>query len=467
MHQDRRQLHFLYLLLDILFITLSFYIPYTIRYNSGLVLTNIVGFREYSLVFILWAVALIFILHNYRLYSTDRSLTIPVEILKVTKAVAFSSIIAALAIFGLKLEIFSRFIFIATAILLILTLSSWRTVKRLLIRRLVLKGGLSLNVLIVGAGKAAVSLLEEIQNNPYFGLKIIGFLDDYKSADVSGFPILGKINDLKNIVQRKFIDEIYVTIPSQRERVSQVLLQAEELGRTVRVVADNFNSLYFGKIGIKYIGFVPLVSYHEQGLHGSENFIKRLLDILISGIGLILLLPLFIVIALLIKIDSPGPVFYIAKRCGKKGRVFNFYKFRSMIKDADMQKEALRHKSDVKGPVFKIKDDPRITRIGKILRRYSLDELPQLFNVFKGDMSLVGPRPPTPDEVEKYDFWQMRRLSIRPGLTCLWQVRGRSDLSFYKWMKWDLWYIDNWSLGLDFMILFWTVPAVFKKEGAY
>ncbi len=432
-----------------------------------MVLVNIVGFHEYSLVFILWAVALIFILHNYRLYSTDRSLTIPVEIGRVAKAVLFSSIIAALAIFGLKLNIFSRLVFVETALLLIITLSLWRTLKRSWVRRLVLKGELSLNVLIIGADKAAVSLVEEIQANPYLGLKIVGFLDDNKTAEVSGFAILGKIHDLKTIVQKNFIDEIYITIPSEREKVSQVLLEAEELGKTALVVADNFNSLYFGKLGIKYVGLVPLISYHEQGLHGSEHLIKRIFDIFVSAIGIILLLPLFIVIVFLIKLDSPGPIFYIAKRCGKKGRVFNFYKFRSMAKDADKHKEELRHKSEVKGPIFKIKDDPRITRVGKFLRRYSLDELPQLFNVLKGDMSLVGPRPPTPDEVEKYDFWQMRRLNIRPGLTCLWQVRGRSDLSFYKWMKWDLWYIDNWSLGLDLRILLWTIPAVLKKEGAY
>lgn len=467
MHQDKKQIHFLHLILDILFIAISFYLPYTLRYNSNLILFNIVGFREYSLVFILWAVTLVFILHNYRLYATDRSLTIPVEITRIAKAVIFSSIIAALAIFGLKLEIFSRLVFGETVVLLVITLSGWRSIKRIWVRHLVLKGGLSLNVLIVGAGKSAVSLVEEISSSPYLGLRIVGFLDDYKIGEVSGFPILGKIEEVKTIVQRKFVDEIYITIPSERERVSRILLIAEELGKTTRVVADNFNSLYFGKLGVNYIGLVPLISYHEQGLHASENFIKRLLDIVISGISLILLVPAFIVIALLIKIGSPGSIFYVAKRCGKKGKIFDFYKFRSMVQGADKHKESLRHKSEVTGPIFKIKDDPRITRIGKFLRRYSLDELPQLFNVFKGDMSLVGPRPPTPDEVEKYDFWQMRRLSIRPGLTCLWQVRGRSDLSFYKWMKWDLWYIDNWSLGLDLRILFWTIPAVLKKEGAY
>jgi len=234
----------------------------------------------------------------------------------------------------------------------------------------------------------------------------------------------------------------------------------------MRLAIDNFQ-LAFDKILLNYVGYIPLVTFHERSMHGTERIAKRIFDLAVSSVILFLLLPFFFIMAVLIKLSSPGPVLYVSKRCGKNGRVFNFYKFRSMFNEAHALKEKIRHKSEVSGPVFKIKKDPRVTRIGRFMRRYSIDELPQFINVLKGDMSLVGPRPPTPDEVEKYEYWQMQRLNITPGITCLWQVRGRSELSFYKWVKLDLWYINNWSFGLDLMILWKTIPAVIKGKGAY
>jgi exopolysaccharide biosynthesis polyprenyl glycosylphosphotransferase len=399
--------------------------------------------------------------------------------------VIFSSLLAGLTIFILEMKFFSRLVFGWVAVLLILNLSLWRAIKRIIIRYRIAKGYYNINVLIIGAGKAGYALAEEIEENPYLGLKVIGLLDDNKTGKVLSYKVLGKINDLEHIVQHSFIDEIYITIPSERKRVSEILTLVRGLKKTIRILVDNFMPLEtigeqeksktslagftfpFSQVKMNYIGFIPLISYIDVGLHPTELFAKRLLDVIVAGISLILLMPLFVIIAFLIKLDSPGSVFYQSLRCGKKGRLFNFYKFRSMFQDSDNQKEVLRNKSEVKGPVFKIKNDPRITFMGRLLRRYSLDELPQLLNVLKGDISLVGPRPPTPDEVAKYDFWQMRRLEIRPGITCLWQVRGRSDLSFYKWVKWDLWYINNWSFGLDLKILWWTIPAILKRKGAY
>jgi len=187
-----------------------------------------------------------------------------------------------------------------------------------------------------------------------------------------------------------------------------------------------------------------------------------------SAILLLLLLPIFLVIAVLIRLDSPGPVFFNRPRVGMKGRIFTFYKFRSMVKEAEALKPTLLSDNEVKdGVIFKIRRDPRVTRIGKFLRRFSLDELPQLLNVLKGDMSLVGPRPPLPDEVKEYSPSQMQRLSIRPGITGLSQVRGRSSLTFRRWVKWDLWYVNNWSFWLDIRILLWTVSVVLRGEGAY
>ncbi len=212
--------------------------------------------------------------------------------------------------------------------------------------------------------------------------------------------------------------------------------------------------------GNSFIVFKPLWHSFEV------LFIKRFIDIFISGILIVLCLPLWIIVAILIKNDSPGPVFYVQERVGKNGRLFPMYKFRSMVMGADKMQVHLTHLNEMDGPVFKIKDDPRLTRIGKLLRRTSLDELPQLFNVFLGNMSLVGPRPPIMKEVIQYRPWQRKRLSVTPGVTCLWQVTGRNEIKFDEWMKLDMQYIDNWSLLLDVKILFMTIKAVISRKGA-
>jgi len=466
MYRDRRRVHFSYLLVDIFFIGVSFYLSYLLRNNLQFIPINLITLKQYSMIFVLWTMSLIFILNNFHLYSTDRSLTIPQEILRVLKAVLYSAILVSVIIFALKVEFFSRLIFVAVTLSLFITLSFWRVIKRILVRYRISNGYYNFNVLIIGAGKTGKELIEEVQDNPYLGIKVIGFLDDYKTGGINGYKILGKIEDLEKIAQTKFIDEIYITIPSQRNIVSKVLSKARALGKTVRILADNFEIPMY-QVKINYVGFFPLVSYYEKSIHGTDCLVKRVLDLIIGTTLMTMLLPVFLIIAFLIKLDSPGPILYISKRSGRKGEIFNFYKFRSMYKNADKEKENLRHKSEVKGPIFKIKNDHRITRLGRVLRRYSLDELPQLISVLKGDMTLVGPRPLPEDESNQCEEWQLRRLEVKPGITCMAQVRGRSDISFYKWMKWDLWYVDNWSLSLDFRILFWTIPAVLKRKGAY
>jgi len=466
MYKHTKYIHFVYLLVDVVLIASSFYLPYCLKYSQYVIPNQTFYFEGYRLIFCFWGLILIFILNNQRLYVTDRSLDIFTETWKVIKSVILASALIVAVIFLLRMTPIPRFILISSTLLLTFSLSFWRVVKRMILNYMVVNGFHNINILILGAGKVGSALVEDIEGNPNLGFRVIGFLDDKKTENVLRYKILGNINSLESVVKKYFIDEIYVTIPSERKQVCEVLSLGNRLGKTVRVVADNF-SLPFTQVSVGYIGLVPLIKYINVGSHPTEALSKRILDVLVSSVGLILLAPVFIVIAFFIKLFCPGPIFYTSLRCGKKGKLFKFYKFRSMVVNADSIKEHLRHKSEVKGPVFKIKNDPRVTKFGMVLRRYSLDELPQLINVLKGDMSLVGPRPPTPDEVDKYDIWQMRRLDIRPGITCLWQVRGRSDLTFYKWVKWDLWYIDNWSLLLDLKILIWTIPAVLKRKGAY
>jgi lipopolysaccharide/colanic/teichoic acid biosynthesis glycosyltransferase len=206
------------------------------------------------------------------------------------------------------------------------------------------------------------------------------------------------------------------------------------------------------------LGFVPRTFYQRHG--------KRWLDAGVAALALAVLSPVYLLLALAVRLDSPGPVFYASTRLGRRARPFRFYKFRSMVRDAERQRDRYLHLNEMDGPVFKITRDPRVTRVGRLLRKTSLDELPQLVSVLRGEMSLVGPRPPIPAEVEQYQPWQRRRLSVTPGITCLWQVRGRNRISFEDWMKLDLEYIDTMSLGRDLWILWATIPAVLRGSGA-
>ncbi len=467
MNRDRRLIIAMYFLIDVLVISASLYIPYCLRYNERLIFAVLPEWNNVFLLFLFWAAGLVLFLKSRGLYGTDRSVTIPQETVRVFVCVMFSSVLVGLMIFILQMKFFSRLVFIQSFLLLFFSLSAWRAAKRLLIRYRMVRGYYNQNVLIVGAGQAGIALVSEIESCPHLGLKVVGFFDNYKHGRIAGHPVLSHtIAEFPHVLQKYFIDEIYITIPSERALVSQVIAACRQMQKTAHVLADNF-TLPVYNLELQHVGIMPMIKYLGARQHGTDLYVKRMLDVCLAVIGLIVLAPIFLVIAIAIKADSPGPVFYVSKRCGKKGRMFHFYKFRSMIDGADTQKASLRDQSEVTGPIFKMRDDPRITRVGRLLRRYSLDELPQLWNVLKGDMSLVGPRPPTPDEVEQYDIWQMRRLDVRPGITCLWQVRGRSNLSFYKWVKWDLWYIDNWSFALDMMILVWTIPAVFKRKGAY
>lgn len=464
MYKSNRQVRIIYLFTDIAVIIFSF--CFVAKLNPNLLPGSAIGIKSYLSIYLFWVFVLVAFLHNSHLYYTDRYLSISSEWLKVGRCVLLSAVLTALFVFILKFDIFSRVVFIESAVTLFLCLSIWRMLKRIYIRQLIVNGYANYNILIVGAGRVGLTLADEIKVYPYLGIRMVGFLDDIRTDEREGARVLGKISDLEQVAKKYFIDEIYVTIPSERGITAEIIQKGAKLGKTVRVVADHFG-LSYSLGGLNYIGAIPLLVYFEKSEHGSESWIKRLLDIVISGLVLILLIPLFMVIAFVIKLESPGPVLYIAKRSGRKGVIFSFYKFRSMIKNADRLKEQIRHKSEVDGPIFKIKKDPRFTKIGAFLRRYSLDELPQLINVLKGDMSLVGPRPFPVEESNNIEYKHIPRLNIRPGITGLAQIKGRSSLKFSQWMRWDNWYVNNWSLGLDIKILLWTIPVVLKGKGAY
>jgi exopolysaccharide biosynthesis polyprenyl glycosylphosphotransferase len=278
--------------------------------------------------------------------------------------------------------------------------------------------------------------------------------------------VLASLEDLPRLIRNRAVDEVVFVVPrSQLTGIENYLYICETQGINATVAVDFFD-LKISKLRQTELDGIPLITFDTTPAKERQLFLKRLIDVLVSGLGLIILSPLFLLIIIAIRSTSKGPALYIQKRVGLNGRKFVLYKFRSMYKGAHQRLSELADRNEMGGPIFKIKNDPRITPVGKILRKFSLDELPQLFNVLRGDMSLVGPRPPIPKEVRQYELWQRRRLSMRPGITCLWQVSGRNRIGFDEWMNLDLEYIDNWSLLLDMRILLRTVPAVLFGVGA-
>jgi exopolysaccharide biosynthesis polyprenyl glycosylphosphotransferase len=282
-------------------------------------------------------------------------------------------------------------------------------------------------------------------------------------------PETSIVDELNSVIAHHPVDEVLVALPIERYRplVETIVRQCEEQGIIVRVRTEMFN-LQIARSHVDDLQGVPVLTIQSGPSDGWQLVAKRLIDILASTGFLIALAPLFAIVALLIKSDSPGPVFFVQERVGFNKRRFRMLKFRTMVVEADLRQQMFEHLNEAEGPVFKIKSDPRITRVGKFLRRFSIDELPQFFNVLKGDMSLVGPRPLPVRDVDRIDIqWHKRRFSIKPGITCLWQVNGRSNIGFNEWVRMDLDYIDKWSLGLDLLILMKTIPAVFRGPGAY
>jgi exopolysaccharide biosynthesis polyprenyl glycosylphosphotransferase len=315
------------------------------------------------------------------------------------------------------------------------------------------------NVLIVGAGELGQRIERYVTEHPELGRSFSGFLDDEKSVEGA---VVGRASELAEVARRRFVDEVIVAVPQCKEEVVRIFREARTLHLDVKMAADLYGCQ---ATGVENLGSIPILSVHEEQMPTRELFLKRLLDIALSAIALVLLLPTLLLIAILIKLDSRGPALYIAPRAGRKGRPFQCYKFRTMVPEADNLKDSLRTRNQRSGPFFKISQDPRVSRIGRFLRRYSLDELPQFLNVLKGDMSLVGPRPHPLDDVSGYSIEHLPRLDVKPGITGLWQITARTDPSFQTGMNLDVKYIHSWSLGMDFRILWKTAGAVLRGSG--
>ena len=324
-------------------------------------------------------------------------------------------------------------------------------------------------LLVVGSGRLGKMMMQHIAASPNLGYHIVGFLHDMSEPPsyFGRFKMLGTLEDLGLVIRSMQIDEVIIALPSNmHEQSIKSVRLCERLGASFKLVPDLYE-LSLSRIDMEAVEGIPLIGIKQVSLNTVQRIITRMVDIFVSLFILALGSPLWMCIAVAIRLNYEGEIIYKQTRIGWEGRPFKMYKFRSMYKNADQRLADLWMKNEAQGPLFKMRYDPRVTPIGKFLRRTSLDEFPQIINVLRGDMSLVGPRPPLPGEVAQYEEWQKGRLAIKPGLTGLWQVRGRSNLSFDEGVLMDLYYIENWSLKLYFLILFRTIPAVLTNRGAY
>jgi exopolysaccharide biosynthesis polyprenyl glycosylphosphotransferase len=426
--------------------------------------------KVFPLVLLIWSV----LFFSHRSYNSHRTVPLRNEVVELFKIVGGGVLTLATVAYLVPLEQLSRTWFALFALFCATFLVLEKISLRLLARYVRASGFNYRTILIVGTGRRARDIVQMIEAHKWWGYKILGFVSDGHHLPndwAERYRVVGTMAELRHLLEygiggRDPIDEIVLAVSRQKlEANRSILLLCEELGIRARI-AMNFFPSRFARVELEEIEGVPFVSFATTPSNAEHLAYKRVLDVALS-VGLMMAaLPVMVAAALAIRFTSPGSVLFKQERIGLNGRIFTLYKFRTMIADAHERRAEVSHLNQMSGPVFKAKGDPRVTAVGRFLRKFSLDELPQLWNVLRGDMSLVGPRPPIPEEVGLYERWQRRRLSMKPGLTCLWQISGRNELDFDKWMELDLRYIDNWSPGLDLKILLRTIPVVLSGRGA-
>jgi len=403
--------------------------------------------------------------HAFQLHQ-PQELTPAEEFRRTIAATSVGMVLIMMASYWSKAEL-SRVWIGLTWILVILLELAVRRVWRWRVGRLKTDGRLSLRTLIVGGNEEAERVADLI-GAPGVGFSPVGYVTlPNEPVSVDSFPVVGNLDELRELIEEHAADCLFVAASAvDRESMRRLAKTARQENVLVRVTA-NLPELLSSRVSIQPIGGVMALSLAPVRLSGGQALLKRTFDLVAGGLAALVLLPLILVIALTIAATSRGPVIYRQERVGRRGRRFSIYKFRTMVVGAEAMVSELRPRNQAGGPLFKIRDDPRVTGLGRWLRRWSLDELPQLWNVVRGDMSLVGPRPPLPEEVAAYREWHLDRLEVRPGLTGLWQVSGRSELSFDDYVRLDLFYIESWSLAYDLFILLKTVPVVLSARGSY
>ena len=408
------------------------------------------------------------LLFLFGFYTHNRIISYFDILLNVSKAVAIGFVLFTLVLFVLRVQDISRLLIGLYAVLKFLLLLNFKILIKALIGKMREHGYDHINALVMGGGDRAAGLVRNLSSSPDLGYHVVGVLseDDDPGVDLGGAPVLGRATDLRVVLNRTSVDEVFYAMSLESGvDINDLVFACEEVGVRFSVLADWFRPS-IARTSIRSLGELPVLTFSTTPSQFGQLIVKAVLDKVVAALALIVAAPLISGVALAIKLTSKGPVMFHQVRSGMNGRLFRMYKFRTMVQNAEALREGLADRNEMSGPVFKIKHDPRVTRLGRWLRRTSLDELPQLFNVLLGDMSLVGPRPPIPAEVENYERWQRRRLSMKPGLTCFWQIAGRNEVGFDDWMRLDLKYIDHWSLKLDIIIILKTIPVVLLGRGA-
>lgn len=470
----RRWWRYLLVLADAILIFAAFATAYSLRYQAQLFLSVDPAFQlpfaGYVPLGLSTVVVLLIAFGFSRVYPYQPGRNWMSEDWRIATASTAGMMIIIVASLTFRPMLYSRLVFLYTAVLVTLYLS----ISRMLIAWM--RGYLRQfdigveRVLLIGAGDVGRMVMRTLAARPDYGLRLVGFLDDNPAkshTDIGRFKALGPTENAVEVIKRHQIERVIVCLPWQSHRTIQRLFrECEQSGVDAFVVPDLFQ-LTKNQMRVEELNGIPLLTTRDVSIQGWNLFVKRSFDVVVGVLMSVVALPIMAAIALAIRLDTPGPIFYSQMRVGKNGKEFRCHKFRSMVSNADELRASVATMNESSGPLFKIRNDPRLTRVGRFIRRYSLDELPQLINILGGEMSLIGPRPNLPSEVAHYQEWMKKRLSVSPGLTGLWQVSGRSDLTFDEMVLLDIYYVENWSLGIDLGILIRSVPAVLRARGAY
>jgi exopolysaccharide biosynthesis polyprenyl glycosylphosphotransferase len=470
-----RHRHLLFqLTLDATLLNLAVFIAWFIRYE--LLITPQAGdffympFVNYLPYAALYTAGTIFIFRGERLYAPARGRKFLDEVYKIVNGVTTAILLIMAATFFFQPLVFSRAVFVYIIIISIILLALARWIERKIRARLRQRGVGVDRVLIVGAGEVGKALMRNIVAQPDLGYQIVGFVDDdpgVGTTDIGRFKALGGTEQLPHLLRRLGVHEVVIALPwSVREKIIAIRDLCHRYSVVTKIVPDLFQ-VSLSAVAIDDVGGVPLVTAREIRIGGVNSIIKRAMDATLGAFLFLIAAPIMLVVAVLIRLESAGPVIFSQERVGRDGKRFIAHKFRSMRVGAEEEKGRLRDLNEGTDALFKIKNDPRLTHVGRWIRRTSMDELPQLWNVLRGEMSLVGPRPQVVLEVEQYQEWHKRRLEVSPGMTGLWQVSGRSELTFDEMVMLDIYYIENWSVWLDMQILLKTIPTVLLAKGAY
>ncbi len=460
---------------DLVLVDLAFVLAYYLRYIQGIggdvADENFVPLDVYYPLLIGLSITLVVVYRVTGLYRAPLKGPFLREVWSIVLSTTFGITLLFAGVYLFRGFAYSRGLFLIASVLTTALLVGSRIVARAVQGELRRRGVGVERTLVVGGDRLGLTVMHVLATEPGLGYYLVGFLHESARINLGRFTCLGLISDLPDVLRQAQVDTVIVTLPAtseSRQVLAGVTQTCEQADVQVRVVPDLFElSLSLSPVDVEDLRGIPVIGLRKTTISGYNLMLKRAMDIVVAGLTLAILSPLWLLIAAAVKLDSPGSIYFAQTRLGKDRRPFTALKFRSMYVDAEARLAELTAQNEATGPLFKMRDDPRVTRVGRWLRRTSLDELTQLWNVLRGEMSLVGPRPPLPSEVEQYQEWHLKRLAVAPGMTGLWQVTGRSEIPFEEMVLSDLYYIENWSLGLDFQILLRTIPAVLTGRGAF